>query len=316
MEILGHCLDTNSPWHCVEGTAGPHVLHSAGTHVLACSKGRQHGPRSSPGLATGIASLELPLPIPGDLEQRVREPGQFSDSTFPCPGRYPEGELGVRPRHASPAPPVRLAAGPLQEEHPARAGLAHHHHRGHRRDGVRHPQRGESAAPTAPPPGRGVTLCQPCALFFPQDEKNQVLTTYIWYRQVSRGDLCQLPLSLRPGCCSRGWSTGGDWAVCLPAGHDCPGGAHGGRQAVVTQPRCLPTLTSQFLALEKRPGVVAPLAALDAGMQESHGALNSALKRRKSPLCAHSLPLPSPLSPNAAPLSAQLLAHLCGFSSL
>lgn len=112
---------------------------------------------------------------------------------FPCPGRYPEGERGARPRHASPAPSVRLAAGTLQEEHPARAGLAHHHHRGHRCDGVRHPQRGESAAPTAPPPGGGVTLCQPCALFFPQDEKNQVLTTYIWYRQVSRGDLCQFP---------------------------------------------------------------------------------------------------------------------------
>lgn len=146
---------------------------------------------------------------------------------FPCPGRYPEGKRGTRPRHASPAPPVRLAAGTLQEEHPARAGLAHHHHRGHRRDGVRHPQRGESTALTAPPPGGGVTLCQPCALFFPQDEKNQVLTTYIWYRQVSRGDLCQIPLSLGPGCCSRGWSTGGDWAGCLPAGHDCPGLSQG-----------------------------------------------------------------------------------------
>lgn len=29
-------------------------------------------------------------------------------------------------------------------------------------------------------------LCRHCVLFFLQDEKNQVLTTYIWYRQVSR----------------------------------------------------------------------------------------------------------------------------------
>lgn len=87
------------------------------------------------------------------------------------------------------------------------------------------------------------------------------------------------PLSLGSGCCSRGWSTGGDWAGCLPAGHDCPGGARRGRQAAVTQPRCLPTLTSQFLALEKKPGVVAPVAALGAGMQESRGALTSAQKK-------------------------------------
>lgn len=188
-------------------------------------------PKKCPGKVT-----EPSTQLAEDPNKTVDEVSRMLAFLFPCPGRYPEGKRGTRPRHASPAPPVRLAAGTLQEEHPACAGLAHHHHCGHRRDGVRHPQRGESTAPTAPPPGRGVTLCQPCALFFPQDEKNQVLTTYIWYRQVSRGDLCQIPLSLGPGCCSRGWSTGGDWAGCLPAGHDCPGGAHRGRQAAVTQP--------------------------------------------------------------------------------